>query len=281
MLYRLSNLHFINKRTSLACALLFVATLALLTTSTSAHAQCKQWYVGGMWDIQQSNGFHLYLELHQTGNTIEGTASEGRVTGGTKVLGVQVEGGDPVTRTYDVKGNIEGDDFFVTIGTAGIYRGKIGSSGRIDGTTYDKDHPSNQATWFSGRAMACGPPTPSGLGMAGPATPRPAPPPPLKATGKTPKSEPAPAPLKAPGIIASQVVFEVPFQPSGFAILTWDAGSDHPHAAVWVKVNNGAPTLAFKGMKGGSRVNVARGRSYAYLLKDGSKTLATVSFTVP
>jgi hypothetical protein len=96
-----------------------------------------------------------------------------------------------------------------------------------------------------------------------------------------PKSEPAPAPIKAPGILASQVVFDIPFQPTGFVILTWDAGSDHPDAAVWVKINNGAPTLLVKGMKGGSRATVERGRNYVYLLEDGGKTLATVGFVVP
>ncbi|HEV7700177.1 MAG TPA: hypothetical protein VGO43_08105, partial [Pyrinomonadaceae bacterium] len=188
----------VSRRMSIL-GLLFAAVFALLPIPVEG--QCSQWDAGGQWTINQSNGYVYHVDLSQSGKEISGTASYGTTTGGTKVLGILVAGGDPAVQTNNVRGNIEGDDFYVLIGTAGVYRGRIGSSGRIDGTTYDQNHPSSTATWFSGRAMKCAPPPPP---------PRPTP---IRSSGKakvepapTPPSTPAP-PMKVPGIVASQVIF--------------------------------------------------------------------------
>ncbi|HEV7700997.1 MAG TPA: hypothetical protein VGO43_12260 [Pyrinomonadaceae bacterium] len=249
--------------------LLFAAFCALLPTS--AHGQCAQWDASGEWQIQQSNGYTLSVDLTQSGKAINGTSSYGTTTGGTKVLGVLVVGGDPAIHRDNVSGNIEGDDFYVLIGTAGVYRGKVGPSGRIDGTTYDQNHPSSQATWFSSRTMKCSPPPPP---------PRPKP---IKSSGKakvesapTPPSTPAP-PMKVPGIVASQVIFTSIYQPVGFVVLTWDAGPDHPNAQVWVKINGSPKILVLKQPKGGLQQTVERGRTYEYILAEKTgKTLSTV-----
>ena len=87
--------------------------------------------------------------------------------------------------------------------------------------------------------------------------------------------------MKVPGIVASQVVFPIPFQATGFVVLTWDGGPDHPYAEVWVRVNDGDETFVVEQGKGGRQVQVERGRRYLYILTDAGNTLSTVSFYVP
>lgn len=228
------------RRAALLCGCLLAAVLTLLPTS--AQAQCKQWDVSGTWDLEQSNGYFVRLELSQKGTEVKGKASYGTVTEGTKVLGVLMVGGDTVTHTLDVNGNIEGDDFYALIGRAGVYRAKVGSSGRLDGTTYDSSNPSSTANWFSGRAMKCakaGPAKPFKITSKitlPPSTPSPSPSP-IKSSGKARVATPPPPPMKVPGIVASQVIF--PTQPIGFVVLTWDGGPDHPYAEVWCKIDGG------------------------------------------
>jgi len=268
MLHLAKTINFIIKRAPLPYGLLFAAILAFLPIS--AQAQCAQWDAGGDWEIQQSNGYTLYLHLTQSGKTITGKSTYGTTTGGTKFLGVLLAGGDPSIHTDNVSGNIEGDDFYALIGTAGVYRGKVGSSGRLDGNTYDQNNPSSQATWFSSRTMKCAPP---------PAPPAPKP---IRSSGKARPSQPAPpspppAPMKVPGIVASQAIFPTPYTPVGFVILTWDAGPDHPNAQVWVKINGSPKIPVLKQPKGGLQQNVQRGGTYEYLLTDkAGKTLASV-----
>ena len=82
--------------------------------------------------------------------------------------------------------------------------------------------------------------------------------------------------MKVPGIVASQVVFPYVGAPSGFAVLTWDGGPDHPYAEVWVKVNGGDETKIVEQGKGGRQVIGELGKTYLYILTDDGKTLATV-----
>ena len=65
------------------------------------------------------------MNLSQNGKTITGTA---RMTT-NKIAGATVQGAEFTKQVDRVSGNMEGDDFYVTIGTAGIYRGKVGPSG--------------------------------------------------------------------------------------------------------------------------------------------------------
>ena len=231
------------------------------------------------------------MNLSQTGKTITGTA---RMTT-NKIAGATVQGAEFTKQVDRVSGNMEGDDFYVTIGTAGIYRGKVGPSGRIDGTTYDRNKPSSKASWFSGRAMRCGdqasgaPPRlqyiPSasggmlGVGFSGgriqsvPAggavsTPKPG----AKVITGTGKSATGDAPSTGvPRIIA----FNKPKQPPGTQTLTWDSGPEHLNAEVWVKVGDEAETLVVRSGKGSREVTIESGKTYLYILKDAGQQLAT------
>lgn len=68
---------------------------------------------------------------------------------------------------------------------------------------------------------------------------------------------------------------------TGFVILTWEAGPDHPNAEVVVKINSSPDIPVVKQAKSGLQITVERGRTYAYFLKDTGKNLSTVGFIVP
>ena len=80
--------------------------------------------------------------------------------------------------------------------------------------------------------------------------------------------------MEPPYIITSQVVFPGPGYPTGFVVLTWDGGPDHPYADVWVKVNGGKESFVVEQGKAPAE----RGKIYVYILTDAGKTLSTVSF---
>ena len=68
-------------------------------------------------------------------------------------------GDDFYTVHASVDGAIDGDSFEVTAywdnGTTGLYTGKVGSRGRVEGTTYDKQHPQTMAHWYTDRTAPC------------------------------------------------------------------------------------------------------------------------------
>src|SRR5688500_7799046 len=119
MLHLKRTVNLIIKSAPLLFALLFTAGLAF--QPLSAQAQCGQWDASGQWELQQSNGFIYRMELSQNGRAITGKASYSAVTSEKSVLGVVTGGNNPVVRTHDVNGNIEGNDFYVMIGTGGVY----------------------------------------------------------------------------------------------------------------------------------------------------------------
>jgi hypothetical protein len=60
-----------------------------------------------------------------------------------------------------VTGRVSGNDVELVIswsnGLVGIYNGKIDPQGKITGTGYEKNSPSKKVSWFSDKAMPCGP----------------------------------------------------------------------------------------------------------------------------
>jgi hypothetical protein len=239
----------------LLCGLLFAAVLALLPIS--AGAQCANWDASGRIDIVQRGQDHsIVLDLQQKGRMLTGY--------GFHHLN------HFATEAAKVDGTIDGDSFSIQIfwqkGAVGVYNGKVLLSGRLDGEGYERYSPQTRVPWHSRGVLKCLPP-----------------PKVLKATGRKPKptpvqtSQPAPAPMKAPGIIAGAVFFPTPFVPAGFVVLQWDAGPDHPYAEVWFKVNGGEQVFMVEQGKGGRQVTVERGRVYEYILTDAGKTLATVT----
>jgi hypothetical protein len=98
------------------------------------------------------------------------------------------------------------------------------------------------------------------------------------------------APLKAPFIKASRVVYPSPYHPA-LVILEWDGGPAHPNAEVFVSLNGSPDTPAVRmnlGTDGGvfkqpkiSGVEMKLARNtgtYRFLLKAGGLTLAVTDF---
>lgn len=88
----------------------------------------------------------------------------------------------------------------------------------------------------------------------------------------------APTSTTTPRISARPTVVTIPDgQAEGSTTLTWDGGSEHPYAEVWVAVDGGDPAFVVELGKGSRRVTVEPGRTYRYILTDSGKDLSTVT----
>ena len=160
----------IRKTTRASSVFAVSAAFVLALPCSSMKAQCTQWDVSGRWGMQQSNGYLTKVTLQQNGRTVTGTASyQGKVKGPVsgivekvnpvtgKVVG-DLEPKTTVTNQGMVSGSVDGDNVHLEVsweGGGGIYNGKIGGDGRINGMTYDRNHPSSKANWSSTAAMNC------------------------------------------------------------------------------------------------------------------------------
>jgi uncharacterized protein YkwD len=131
-------------------------SFAMLLPS-AAQAACSQWDLPGSWIAMQSNGSQPTFTLQQTDTLLQGSA---RYTYVHKDKCVLVQCGDDYyTVQGSVDGTITGDSLDVTVywedGGVGGYTGKIGPTGRMTGTTVDKNNPGNVATWYSDEPFKC------------------------------------------------------------------------------------------------------------------------------
>lgn len=259
MLHRAKTNNLIIRRTPLFCGLLVAFVLALLPVS--AGAQCSTgWDASGEWQIiQRGQPYPFSMKLEQKGKVITGAVRTVMVDEGLWRLDGRVDG------------TIEGNSFNIMIywlnDATGVYNGRVMPSGRLDGEAYEKRSPNVRHIWHSEGVLKCAPPPP--------VTPKV-----IRSSGRKPTTAPSPppAPPKPPFVFASQAVFQVPFAPMGFVVLTWDAGPDHPAAELWLKTSGGATTVAKHG-KGGLQVPVERGRAYEYMVvTEAGKILAGATF---
>ncbi|MFT3744326.1 MAG: hypothetical protein QM785_08520 [Pyrinomonadaceae bacterium] len=230
-----------------------------------AAAQCKSWYVGGAWEVEQRGlTYKIVLTLDQNGKQLTGKA------------GISTNKGYPAVNVY---GTVEGDLVNFRIlwidGSVGIYDGQFLPGGRLDGYGYEKKTPNIRHMWQSSKKFKCPPPPSFNVPLNGyKGKPKPTP---DNSTTKPKTEEPPPPPMKVPGIIASQVIYSLPGAYTGTVVLTWDAGPDHPYAEVWYKVNNGDDIFLVEQGKGSRQMPVDRGKYYTYILTDSGQTLATVN----
>ena len=124
--------------------IVFGSIFAVLLPS-AAQAACEQWDAGGQWALLQTNEFGVAFDLQQTGAELQGQA--------TGFVGYKV-------RNYgSVDGTIKGNSFDLNVywngGAIGVYTGKVGPQGRIEGSTYDKMDPSSTANWRSDTTVKC------------------------------------------------------------------------------------------------------------------------------
>lgn len=134
---------------------LFGLCYAMLLPS-AAHAACARWDISGEWPAVQTNDAKPTFALQQTGTQIQGS---GRWAYTITYNTFPARGDDYVETDASVDGTINGDTVEFTAywsnNTIGVYSGKIGPQGRIQGTTYDKLHPETKANWYSGRTVKC------------------------------------------------------------------------------------------------------------------------------
>lgn len=110
-----------------------------VTASRTVSVRSAGFYAGGVWDIYQSNAF-LTVRLTQDDNgNLYGSAVQGDMVGTL------------------LNGAVDGQNIYFTIswsnGAVGRYTGVRGTDGRLSGTTFDLNNPSNQATWVTSRTF--------------------------------------------------------------------------------------------------------------------------------
>ena len=248
-------------RNGTSVAGIFFVAVVLLLIPISANAQCTDWTAAGQWNLMQgTRGFgfdSVNLKLTQNGSKISGTASR-------KAMGVQ----------GPVSGTLSGDNFSITItwsdGRPAVYTSKIQTTGKLQGELYYPNSGKVNDPWYSEGVLGCrtlisG----GGIGTVGGGG--------RQSGGAPVKPGPAASSIqKIPFMAASQAYFQPSFSQTGFAVLTWDGGPDHPNAEVWVKYGNSRDRVLFlKQPKGGQQVTVQRGLMYTYALIDGRTVLGT------
>ncbi len=133
---------------------LFSACLLLLPCA--ARASCAHWDISGEWVAVQTNDAKPVLTLQQTGAVIQGS---GHWAYTVSYNTFPAKGDDYVEANASVDGTINGDSVefnaYWSNDSIGIYSGRIGPQGRIEGVTYDKRNPQTRADWYSSRTMPC------------------------------------------------------------------------------------------------------------------------------
>lgn len=266
-----------------------VLAMALAGAIGTAHAQCTQWDVSGRWSMSQG-GLTINLDIQQNGTTVTGNAAyrdivNHRTYEGAGSLDGTVVGNRFAIQVYWGRSSISGGTVLgpshntSSNGIVGVYTGTIGPQGRIEGDTYDRQKPSVRATWYSNTTMKCKPQAQPIQPPVIAQPPAPAPPKPVKTTGRHRVPPPSETKLPDPPYIfaAPNVVILTPGEMMGRTTLVWDAGADHPYAEIWLKINGANEERILEKGKGQLVVELIKGRTYTYILTDSGTTLGTVN----
>jgi hypothetical protein len=110
--------------------------------------------VSGSWEIVQSNGFKVAVNITQPTEFPLGPngpvvlLTDGPLTGTADEITPR---GTDVSH-QDLTGQLMGDSFEILIdwhnGTKGQYSGSFDAAGNLSGVTFDVKNPTAQATWF-------------------------------------------------------------------------------------------------------------------------------------
>ena len=277
MLHTAKITHFLFQRSPLFCGVVLAAAFVLLPVS--ARAECAQWDVNGVWEIEQKGVKYLILvTMEQNDKVLTGKAR------------VSTNSGYPAVNVY---GTIEEDKVNFRIlwidGSVGIYDGHFTNSNRLEGLGYEKKTFNIRHMWKTRNPLKCVRQAlkSSGSDILNPSTKKPPlydgpkkfdpPPTPGGSAPVSGSSNSKPPTMKVPGILAGPVIYQQVYASMGFVVLTWDAGPDHPYAEVWYKVNNGDETFLVEQGKGSKQMPVERGKYYTFTLTDAGQTLATVN----
>lgn len=133
------------------------ATTASSGVLSRAELDCTQWDLNGDLRLVQTNETAPFFRLQQNPTGIQGTASYNYTV---EVDCFIVSCGDDYFQVdASVDGTVVGDEIEIVAywnnGTTGVYSGKIGQQGRIEGSTYDRQHPQVIARWYSQTPVKC------------------------------------------------------------------------------------------------------------------------------
>lgn len=133
------------------------ATTASSGVTSAADPECAQWDLNGEWTLVQTNETAPVFKLQQTATKLLGEAVYYYVHEDQCFI---VSCGDSYYHVIgSVDGAVVGDAFEITSfwnnGTIGVYSGRIGQQGRMEGSTYDRQHPQVTARWYSDRTVKC------------------------------------------------------------------------------------------------------------------------------
>jgi hypothetical protein len=163
------------------------ATEASSGAATEAIPECSKWDLNGQWRIVQTNATEPSFTLKMTETGLQGDATYGYRHESECILAFC--GDDYYVVNGSVDGIVKGDAIELTAywnnGTTGSYTGRISTTGRIEGSTYDKQHPQVMAAWHAEPTAKCLVGT-GGTGGIG-------------TTSSALKTAPAPTPVKAMG----------------------------------------------------------------------------------
>ncbi|MFI1182524.1 hypothetical protein ACH4UT_23625 [Streptomyces sp. NPDC020799] len=109
--------------------------------SRTASVMAPGFYAGGTWQLYQSNGFTVTLNLTQdSSGSLYGSGYYGGTSG-----------------TVEYGAVVDGTSIYFTIGWSngarGRYTGSLGSDRRLSGLAYDLNNPSAQASWSTTRVF--------------------------------------------------------------------------------------------------------------------------------
>jgi hypothetical protein len=129
------------------------ATLASAVPALAADV-CSNWNIPARLMIHQSNGYQVELDGRQEGNELRGTASSFAVAKRSTMTGST----QSVTNgNFD--GKTHGHEFEISVywspNSIGVYTAKINGRGRIEGSTHDRRHPEQTATWYADELASC------------------------------------------------------------------------------------------------------------------------------
>lgn len=148
------------KMTTAVAGILFCTAAATTASSgvlTPAELDCTQWDLSGHFTLVQTNETSPSFKLAKTPVGLQGTAFYAYTE---EVACFIVSCGDDYFEVHgSVDGTVVGNEVELVAywnnGTTGVYSGKVGPQGRVEGNTYDRQHPQVIARWYSQTPVTC------------------------------------------------------------------------------------------------------------------------------
>jgi hypothetical protein len=142
---------------SLLCAA--AGTAAGSEAAPADETACANWDLSGQWTFFQSNEASPVFQLELTDTGLQGTGGFGYLVDSEPCPFFAACGKDPVYVSSSVDGTVTGNELELTSywsdGSIGVYSGKVNAQGRIEGTTFDRQHPQTMASWYSDHTAKC------------------------------------------------------------------------------------------------------------------------------